>query len=79
MHVRGTNGDAIELTATTEYADVNVVVRVQCRGFSGATDAFVAERAWDAFLEEVAALERTRQGAATLVSMSPDELSLTIR
>jgi hypothetical protein len=57
---------------------VRVRVRVRSGVFAGSVDAWIHRDAWVTFRQQLAALERTRQGEATLESMSPGDLRLRI-
>ena len=61
---------------TTDDLLLEVTARVE--GFQGFVETWVATEAWRAFTEGLTQLEAARQGEATLESMSPGELVLTI-
>ena len=86
MTVRsGTN--SVELTVLERIpddlptpGDVRLRVRVEAEDFAGLSDQVWIEKAvLDQFVEEVRELERTRNGEATLESMSPGEFVLRLR
>jgi len=60
--------------------DLRVSVGLRFNDFAGRYDAvWLEEPVLAKFVMELSHLEKLRQGEATLVSMSPDEFSLTIR
>jgi hypothetical protein len=59
--------------------DVRFNARVQFSTFSAESDVWVDAPALRSFVEQLREVERTRQGGAILVSMSPGELRLEIR
>ena len=85
MKLAGLDGESMEITSTRSSSDDEigrdrlVVVAVRLRGFSGQTDAWILDEAWSAFLEDLARLERARQGAASFESISPDEIRISFR
>lgn len=87
--------DPIEITATQRQGSlvlnclrveglplpsIHFAVSLAKRGFAGTNPHVgVLDHILYAFVEELAELDRTRQGAATLTSMSPGEFKLRIR
>ena len=59
--------------------DILVIVEVKCPGFNGLIDTWIIRKAWISFCSQLAELEERRQGQATVESISPKELRLTIR
>lgn len=59
--------------------DVHFNVRVRFASYSAESDVWVEARGLRSFVEQLREVERTRQGGAVLVSMSPSELRLEIR
>lgn len=59
--------------------DLLVIVDVQTRGFTARIDTWVLGGAWRAFCEQLAVLASRRHGEATVESVSPRELRLTVR
>ena len=59
--------------------DILVVLEVRCLGFTGRIDTWISRTAWAAFCNELEDLELNRQGAASVESISPKELRLTVR
>ncbi len=59
--------------------DAYVTVKVQSSGFVGSNDLWVEGAAFKLFCTQLVELERVRNGEATLSSISPDELNLTIK
>jgi len=59
--------------------DLLVIVEVRCRGFAGRIDTWIARPAWLEFCDQLTRLEQRRQGQASVESMSPNELRLTVQ
>src|SRR5947207_167423 len=59
--------------------DIPVIVEVRCPGFTGRIDTWIIREAWIAFCSQLRDLEESRQGQATVESISPKEMRLTIR
>jgi len=59
--------------------DIRIAVEVRSRGFTGRIDTWILRQAWIDFCERLSALEERRQGEATVESISPKELGLTVR
>ena len=82
MKLRGNNGtlvlDRSELGAADTQADEDVLlnVTVDVSGFGAMDQSWVTAKAWAGFLGELRALEQRRQGRATLVAASPEDLQL---
>jgi len=72
---RSTLGDTG--TASDEGLLLNITVNVG--GYGAADQAWVEVADWRRFLTELRALERLRQGDATLVGARPGDLSVTFR
>ena len=77
--------NVVEILATDRVADhlptpgdTRLAITVSSNGFSGQGSAWVEAECLAEFLQQLRALEETRQGAAELESMSPDELRLRI-
>lgn len=68
------------LALETEYSpSVNLAVTVQDSDFRGANPSILVDgRDWDAFVQQLRQCAETRRGSASLASMSPGELELTI-
>jgi hypothetical protein len=82
MRVSTENGDFLELErfgAEVDASDIRLVVRVRFHAFAAEIEAWVLRAAWLVFPQELAVLERRRQGEAKLQGMSPDELSIVVR
>ena len=82
MKLLGNNGtlvlDLSELGAAGTQADEDVLlnVTVDVSGFAAMDQSWVTAEAWVGFLGELRALEQRRQGRATLVAASPEDLQL---
>lgn len=82
MKLLGNNGtlvlDVSELDAADPQADEDVLlnVTVDASGFAAMDQSWVTAKAWAGFLGELRALEQQRQGRATLVGASPEDLQL---
>jgi hypothetical protein len=80
MKVSGDNGDFLEIErAASDVDDLRLLVRVQFHGFSAEIDTWVLRAEWLGFAQDLGVLEERRQGSAKLESISPGELSITIR
>ena len=82
MRVVSDSGDFLSIERRDDdgpSGDILVVVEVRCRGFTARIDTWVVREAWAAFCEQLDKLEESRQGSATVESISPKELRLTIR
>ena len=86
--ILGTDADHVALTVVevqaavpgaTPGGDVRLQVRVRCQSFAGAGDAWISEENWTTFCQQLDALDRARQGDATLESISPGELRLRVQ
>lgn len=65
--------------AASPRADLLLIVRAAAHGFAGLHDqVWVDGAAAERFRQELAALERVRDGTAELRSMSPDEFVLAV-
>jgi hypothetical protein len=64
-----------------ERPAVDLLLRVDAHlgGFTGKAEVWVERESFTAFLQQLEALERTRQGRAELESTSPGELTLVLR
>lgn len=69
---------ALSLEWARDY-DYELTVTIRSRGYSGSVEVHVDEAKFRKFSEDLLELERKRQGAATVNSMSPRELKLTLR
>lgn len=82
MRVSSDTGDYVEIERAEPHdasGDLRLLVRVQRHQFSGEIDAWVEQRAWFGFAQDLTILEEKRQGEAHLEGLSPGELSLTLR
>jgi hypothetical protein len=86
LKLAGLTGESLEIAGAKSPSgdgrvdrDHLLIVAVQFHGFAGQTDPWVLDEAWRAFLEDLAELERARQGAASLEATSPEELRLSFR
>jgi hypothetical protein len=80
MRVLSDSGDYVSVEAADSSGDdILAIVDVRTRGFTGRIDTWILRAAWVAFCEQLSRLEADRQGVATVESMSPQELRLTIR
>lgn len=82
MRVSSLNGDFVSverLQGDDVSGDFLVLVEVRRHGFSGRIDTWILRDTLGAFVRDVARLEETRRGSATLESISPGELRLEIR
>lgn len=69
----------VETDPLPSKGDAVVTIRVASAGFTGVNDAWVFADALREFCAALVRLERERRGEARLVSMSPNELDLTVR
>jgi hypothetical protein len=82
MKLLGSNGTLVvelsELEAAGTQADEDVLlsVTVDASGFAAHDQSWVTAKEWNGFLVELRALEQRRQGRATLVAASPEDLRL---
>jgi len=67
----------VERPDSLASGDLFVTASVTCGDFRGRTETWIDRRRWSEFLQELAELERMRQGSATLESISPMLLRLT--
>jgi hypothetical protein len=82
MRLTADNGDFVELARADSGDDAHdllLLVEVRNHGFSATMDTWVETRAWLGFTQDLGILEERRQGQARLESLSPGELSLTVR
>jgi len=87
MKLASSEGEELEIVAeigrsapASYYGnDRSLSVRLVFSGFTASTKAWIDEKTWSAFLNELADLERSRRGKASLAAMSPEELQLTFR
>lgn len=61
-----------------EHSDLNVSVEVKDGWFQGTITTWIKQADLEAFIDQLVMCEEIRQGSATLVSMSPDDLELTL-
>lgn len=61
------------------YPSLNLIVEIKDGAFSGSVITWLAMSDFNRFLSQLKQCERTRQGQAILVSMSPDEFKLQIQ
>ena len=59
--------------------DLLVIVEVRCSGFNGRIDTWISRETWIEFCNQLRVLAERRQGEATIESISPNELRLTVR
>lgn len=69
---------SIETADLPSKGDAQILSRVVSHGFSGHQGGWIEREVFQRFCRDIAALERTRKGEATLVSMSPGELMLHV-
>jgi hypothetical protein len=82
MRVVSDSGDFVSIERCDDDGpshDVLVIVDVRCRGFTGRIDTWILREAWAAFCDRLDMLEHRRLGEASVESISPKELLLTIR
>ena len=65
-------------TPQSTGGDVRLTVRVRYGDFAGVADAWILLEVWDAFLDSLRALEKSRRGEARLRGISPGELALRV-
>lgn len=79
----GDNGNSLVLTplllGDDATIDLSVHVGAKTRGFVGETDCWILREAWSNFAQAMKRLRDSRQGEATIESMSPRELHLTVQ
>jgi hypothetical protein len=81
MKLQSDSGDFIqfdEVSAPEPTGDLLLQVQVLRQGFSGSVQAWVEQRVWFAFAQQLTVLEERRQGEAQVESMSPGEFSLVV-
>ena len=78
-HVEVAVAEVQPVAPGTPGGDVRLILRVQRGAFAGAVDVWIDRDGWAQFLDQLVALERNRAGEATLRSVSPGELVLTVR
>lgn len=79
---RGEGDDIVAIEETDECSDcfdLSVVIRVRYRGFAAVVDTWIPRAGWMAFTQALSVLEVQRRGEASVASMSPGELELTVR
>src|SRR5687768_12504108 len=81
MKLTSDAGDFVELETcfTPGDAHLSLTVRASYDGFVGATETWVERHAWFAFTQALTILEERRSGEASVESMSPGELHLTVK
>ena len=80
MRLHAPGGDFFELLAERDQPDdIVLVARCAFSGFTGETETWVRRDAWLRFVGELVDLEQRRKGTAELHSISPGELSVTLR
>ena len=81
MRLTTETGDYVVLEPQLEgdAADLALVVRMSRDGFTAMAAPWIERDKWFAFAQALTILEERRQGEATVESMSPGELALTIR
>lgn len=81
MKVISNAGDFVEFEPriATGDADLALTVRASRDGFLGETQTWIERHAWFAFAQALTVLEEQRSGEATVQSMSPGELNLTVK
>jgi hypothetical protein len=81
MKVASDTGDFVQLEPRWEVgnADLPLFVRVARDGFAAETRTWVERHDWFAFAQALSAMEECRSGEAHIASMSPNELSLTVK
>jgi len=82
----GNQEDRIELAAAVERndslpseGDARLSVEVRSSGFGGRADLWVSRESLKAFASQLAGLDNTRRGQASLTSMSPDQFEMSVR
>src|SRR5262245_52584130 len=82
----GTSTDKVEIECadvegsdSPRVGDICLVVSVHFGDFSGRVRAWVEQRSWAGFLDQLRELEQRREGAAILEGISPGTLSLNVR
>jgi hypothetical protein len=79
------SGNYVQLDAYVEdnsslpsLGDVLVTVNISSNGFSGKNEVWVQREEVERFCRTLSSLEQSLSGQATLSSISPDELELTV-
>ncbi len=82
----GNQEDRIEIAAAVErddslpsQGDAHLSVEVRSSGFGGRADLWVSRESLKAFASQLAGLDSTRAGQATLASMSPNQFEMIVR
>lgn len=82
MRVDSDSGDFVSIVragkAVRSDNDILAAVEVRKRGFTGRVDTWIARAAWSRFCDQLSRLEDGRKGVATVESMSPKELRLSV-
>jgi hypothetical protein len=82
MRVDSDSGDFVSIVRAEKAAradnDILVAVEVRCRGLGGRIDTSIARGAWSGFCDQLSRLENGRKGMATVESIGPKELRLSI-
>ena len=65
-------------TPQSSGGDVRLTVKVRYGDFAGVADAWVLLEVWEAFLDDLRALEKSRRGDARVRGISPGELTLRV-
>jgi len=82
MRVDSDSGDFVSVVragkAVPSDNDILVAVEVRCRGFAGRIDTCIVRAAWSRFCDQLSRLENGRKGVATVESMNPKELRLSV-
>jgi hypothetical protein len=80
LRISSDSGDYISVDRIDPIEeDIRVAVEVRSRGFTGRIDTWILRQAWIDFCAGLGLLEERRQGEATVESISPKELALTVR
>jgi hypothetical protein len=80
LRIASESGDYISIDRIDpSEADIRIAVEVRSRGFTGRIDTWILRQAWIDFCDQLSVLEELRQGEATVESVSPKELGLTVR
>jgi hypothetical protein len=86
MKLTSDAGDFVELEVVDLQSrdvlgapDLALAVRLSRGGFTGDSKAWIDRRDWSAFVQALTILEDRRLGEASVKSMSPNELNLTVR
>lgn len=78
IRFEGKPEEFVEIRLAEGKGDLLLMVAVSRSGFRGTIDTWVKRESWMGFAQDLTVLESRRQGQATIESISPEELALTV-